>query len=1701
MYLRFHEARTAINRYVHSCELTTVVLHGLLVALLLSLLVPACFGQNPPAPGAGDEMGIQPYLSLHGGDIDHVNLTTGGLSLNTGFLSYPQRGKLHVSFSLLYNTFKQHFTLSCVKSVCTKSWTPTGTEMLPVDQSSVSVAWAQQVAVGAKDTLVTTGSGSSTSYQYWGYWSLYDADGSSHLLGNLGSFSWYKFSSNTQFQIGNGPWRSLDATGWLSNGALNISTGVGPATPTSVVDPDGIIYSGFASVYGSPSTNLTDPNGNLITGNATTVTDSLGRQIPLPPTASSSQRTSTSSCPVVNGLSASYAVPWTPPTYSGGQAQYTFCYVAIAGTILGSNWNALQSIVLPNGQNWQFEYDDTDGTMQYGTLTNVTLPTGGTISYTYTTAGGSITCQNGGRWVSTRTENANDGTGAHKWAYTYNTGNTVVTDPLGNDTVHTFTNLGSCAPYETETQYYEGSYTSGTLLETVNTTYSYSTGNSSPNTWTFGATNVVPTSITTVWPSGKTSKVTNSYDTGFTYNGTNLTTASGICGQKISSAVYDYSGSVLKTTKTTYASQSPNPNYAAYLGNNLLHLPYSVQVLDGGGTQRAYAYYGYDESGLQSSGISEQKTTGESHPGNQTSVHRWLNGSTTATTNCAAVTSGYLVTNNIYFDTGLVQRSTDPCTYVTTFLYDPAYYGAYPTTITNALGQSMVYGYDFNTGSVTSIKDPNLQTTSKSYDSINRLIGVSYPDGGSTTYCYTDGAPTNCPSGDAGSAPYAVVVTKAITSSTNKISTATLDGVGRLSQTQLNSDPSGTTYTLTAYDALGRKYQVYNPTRCASITTNCQNETTWGATAYSYDPLDRLTSSVEQDGSIAKTTYDQTNPNSTGLCGTATDEVGNARQSCVDGLGRVTGAWEDPGSSPHLNYETDYSYDALGNLTNVNQKGSNSANARARGFVYDSLSELTSVTNPESGTITYAYDADGNVITKTAPLPNQTGTGTVTTTYSYDKLNRLTQKTYLDGTTQDPYTSTVQYGYDGVALSNCTTPPPGGITDYEPIGRRTSMCEGSGGTSWTHDKMGRVLYERRTIGAATGRYDDESYNLDGSPASVYALSYTIAYTYNGAGQLTEVNNTSDPFVYANNAAYAPTGELTSLSLGATPITLTNAYNDHLQPILLSATNSQTSATLFSECFDFHLEVAITGPAPCAFAKSTLGDNGNVYQVVNNRDSTRTQSFSYDALNRITTGQSSGSQWGEAFTIDAWGNLTNRTGISGKTYYEGLSTSAGTNNQLTSFGYDAAGNMTSNSPTSYVYDAENRLVWTSGYRYIYDGDGKRVETCAVAGATTACPTSGTSGTLYWYGMNSDPQAETDLSGNVLNIYLFFNGQRIARRSSPATAVHFYFSDHLGTHSVVENAAGTACEQDIDYYPYGGQENDYCSTPVTQRYKFTGKERDSESGLDDFPARYYTSSMGRWMTPDPMGGHVEDPQTLNRYAYARNNPVSITDPTGLDFYLSCQHTDSNGSTCQQMQVGTDKNGNAQMAWVQGVTGDNGFTATQIGNDANGNLVDRTTGTGAYTADVTGSGVQLSNNGGATSATGVFLNKDVDLSGTNQVQSYDTVVRAGNMPGFLFTFQNSKMEANQTAAGFFTFDGTMHDAGEVLNNAGFHYMGPIGLNWNHAEYRSWEDSSGRSGHFNLEWSKTNPLFNVPTAGDMHFGEHNPLQSPAAHLRELQQ
>lgn len=610
----------------------------------------------------------------------------------------------------------------------------------------------------------------------------------------------------------------------------------------------------------------------------------------------------------------------------------------------------------------------------------------------------------------------------------------------------------------------------------------------------------------------------------------------------------------------------------------------------------------------------------------------------------------------------------------------------------------------------------------------------------------------------------------------------------------------------------------------------------------------------------------------------------------------------NPGSSPSLNTPlvTLYTYDTLNNLTRVDQKGdqpSDSSKWRTRTFTYDSLSRLTSATNPESGTISYTYDNDDNVLTKVAPKPNQTGGLTVTTTYTYDALHRLAQKSYNDGST-----ATVKYGYDAVALAGCTTAPPT-LTDTYPKPRRTAMCNASGATSWNHDVMGRVPTEKRTINAQTFSVN-YTYNLDGSLATLqYPSGRTITYglKFSGAntsGRVLSVKDLGNSINYVTSAVYSAAGVVSSFTNGSS-ISGAFSYNSRLQPLqIFYGTNTPpglggsacpgTVGNIMHRIFNFGLSV---------------NDNGSVYAITNCRDTTRTQNLQYDALNRISQANSSGTTWGETFTIDAWGNLTNRGPVAGKTNYESLSAAPATpQNRLPGYTYDAAGNMTVNGSATYTYDAENRLTGTAGYIYVYDGGGNRVKKA-----------NGSTGTLYWTGVGSDALAESNLTGTFQEEYIFYNGKRVARRDVSGGAVHYYFSDHLGSQSMITNAAGTTCEQDIDYYPYGGVQQNYCSGGPAQNYKFTGKERDAESGLDNFGARHHGPTLGRFMSVDPKfaSGHVSNPQTWNRYSYTLNNPLIYVDADGREVILFYRAPDPNQSSLKDyghvfLYVRNDKTG---------------------------------------------------------------------------------------------------------------------------------------------------------------------------------------------------
>jgi RHS repeat-associated protein len=208
-----------------------------------------------------------------------------------------------------------------------------------------------------------------------------------------------------------------------------------------------------------------------------------------------------------------------------------------------------------------------------------------------------------------------------------------------------------------------------------------------------------------------------------------------------------------------------------------------------------------------------------------------------------------------------------------------------------------------------------------------------------------------------------------------------------------------------------------------------------------------------------------------------------------------------------------------------------------------------------------------------------------------------------------------------------------------------------------------------------------------------------------------------------------------------------------------------------------------------------------------------------------------------------------------------------NNHLSGFSYDLSGNTQSDGVNSYTWNAESQLKTAAGVTYAYDGDGRRV--------------SKSSGKLYWYGSGGDILAETDASGNNPTEYIFFGGKRVAMLPAGSTPI-YYVEDLLGTSRVITTNTGVVC-YDADFYPYGG-ERSYTNT-CPQNYKFEGKERDAETGNDDFGARYYSNRFARWLSADwsavPVAvpyANLSNPQTLNLYAMVADDPESFADLDG-------------------------------------------------------------------------------------------------------------------------------------------------------------------------------------------------------------------------------
>jgi RHS repeat-associated protein len=567
-------------------------------------------------------------------------------------------------------------------------------------------------------------------------------------------------------------------------------------------------------------------------------------------------------------------------------------------------------------------------------------------------------------------------------------------------------------------------------------------------------------------------------------------------------------------------------------------------------------------------------------------------------------------------------------------------------------------------------------------------------------------------------------------------------------------------------------------------------------------------------------------------------------------------------------YVTNYSYNTLDDLTQVNQLGDGSQAARVRTFTYNSLKQLLTAQNPESGLITYAYDPAGNMLQKISPQANQTGSAITTISYCYDPLNRPAAKAYTNSPATPPTCATTQP----------YLPNPAATYTYDQganaIGHLSSLTDQAGSASYGYDPLGHVVNEQRTINGVT-KSMSYGYNLDGSLAKlVYPSNATVIYTPDTAGHVLSAVDTANNINYATGASYDPAGSLTGFVSGGT-ITNSFSYNKRLQPVNMSATTP--SGTIFSLNYDFHLGVT---------------NNGNVWGITNNKDTSRSQSFGYDPLNRLAWAQNAGTDctkttvngkteyWGNSYGYDAWGNLLTKTVT--KCGAESRNLTADGQNRVhvtagADYQSDAAGNMTYDAAGQYyAYDPESRISGANGSTYTYDADGNRV-----------AKSNGSTGRLYWY-MLLGIVAESDLLGSLQSEYVFFDAKRVARKDFPSLAVSYYFPDRLKTTHVVTDAQGNI-KSESDFDPWGSELQLVAND--SNHYRFTGKERDTETGLDKMGARFYSNAMGRFTSIDPiqiMKQKLFDPQQWNMYQYARGNPLRYLDPTGK-YVTSCAEKD--------------------------------------------------------------------------------------------------------------------------------------------------------------------------------------------------------------------
>lgn len=522
---------------------------------------------------------------------------------------------------------------------------------------------------------------------------------------------------------------------------------------------------------------------------------------------------------------------------------------------------------------------------------------------------------------------------------------------------------------------------------------------------------------------------------------------------------------------------------------------------------------------------------------------------------------------------------------------------------------------------------------------------------------------------------------------------------------------------------------------------------------------------------------------------TEPDNATVKRRFTSDALDRLTSVAEEPNGA---NDVTSYTYDGEGRLKSVTQ-----GTQPSRLFTYDLADRLQTAQNPESGTITYAYDLNGNMIRRLDALGVVACfgilNGTTCDASGYDALNRPTLKSYSVPSTVAS-TPTVVSCYDGQTYSGgaCT----GSLVGAE-LGQLTSVGNTQSSTDYAHDMAGRLVAStQRTAGLDDRPFSYRHFAGDAGGEVVYPSERRVVTCPDALQRVAWVSGSKTyeqcrdgasvaaSEAYASGLQYWPHGGLKQMTLG-NGLVENASFNLHLQPERLRL---GTTAQPTTNC-------GASGDTWCVelgYGSTATVNNGNLRtQSIWSKKSSGTQlqlgqSYDYDLRNRLTTfsesvtaGGAGGGNWTETNGYDRWSNRwATGTYVGTRTPSSSAQIDAATNRVTqTASGavtYNAAGNLTEHTGWgTFTYDAENRLVASGTATYVYDGEGRRVKKSD--GATT---------TYYVY----------DGAGSLMAEY--------GGSANPVGGTRYVTVDHLGSTRVTTDASG-AVKMRCDYKPFGEQ----------------------------------------------------------------------------------------------------------------------------------------------------------------------------------------------------------------------------------------------------------------------------------------------------------